>query len=117
MLATVIWVGIGFATLLLVLQMLRQMAWRRACRAGAAKIHADLLATFKGMHQYQPAGRTQFVHLDWTSYDEAAAVLKARGFKLLGGIEDVTVSRVNPDARTLIEIHATADGSIAIAAE
>jgi hypothetical protein len=115
MLEILVWIVAGVTVLFVGSRVITHVLLRKACRAGAQKIHASLLASFQCEHEYRAATRDEFPGMDWSGYDDLRDVLDARGMTLLGGIEDVTESRANPEMRTLIEMHVGFQGTVSVA--
>lgn len=98
--------------IVVVLHLLKSGLRRSACRAGAESIYRDLSVLFQGEHTHRHAKRADFPDFDdWSRYDLVRQQLESRGFRSLGGFEDVTVSDLHPENRTLIESYVDADGT------
>ena len=91
---------------------LQQLKWAAACRAGAAKLHAELSATYAGEHRFRIAEPADFPDVDPAGYRDVASRLSSAGFVRLGAIEDETVTEIHPEHRTYAESHVAEDGSI-----
>lgn len=114
MLVTLISIAIGLFVLVVFVNVYRRSLWRRACRAGAATIYSDLIATFQGAHEYRVARRDEITGLDWSGYDRVRLEMEERGFALLGGMEDMTMSRVKPELRNFVEVYAGMNGTVTV---
>lgn len=103
-------VVLALIAIVIALHLVQRILRRTACRAGAEKIYRDLNAMFAGEHQHRPGQREAFPDLDWPGYDAVRHALESLGFRALGAFEDVTVSEVHPENRTLIESYVSSDG-------
>jgi hypothetical protein len=107
----VAWIACAAVGLAVLLRIARRIFWKAACRAGAAKIHRELTALFRGEHEHVCSSRASFPGVDWSGYDAVRDALTERGFRYVGAYENLTVSRVYPQNRALVEAYAEADGS------
>lgn len=114
MIPAVISFAIAVLIVFVFLHRFRKFLWRRACRAGAASIYSDLVATFGGPHEYRSARREEIAGIDWSGYDQVRSEMEKRGFELLGGIEDLTMSRVKPETPNFIEVYAGMEGNVTV---
>lgn len=78
----------------------------------ARKIKDNLESTYVPTHEYVPASPGDFPGLDLAFYDRATADLEAAGFRRLGDMENLTLSRANPSMRTFIRILVSRDGTV-----
>jgi hypothetical protein len=83
------------------------LAGRRGAPAyGAARLRAELDALYGGAHELRVARASEFPHADLAFYDGSQRTLEALGFRALGDVEDVTMSRVYPELRTFVRVMA-----------
>lgn len=68
------------------------------------RLRDELDALFSGEHEYRDVTPADFPFADVAYYDRVQAELEAAGFKKLRDIEDLTLSRVYPDARTFVRV-------------
>lgn len=68
------------------------------------RLRDELDALFSGEHEYRDVKPAEFPFADVAYYDRTQATLEAQGFRKLRDIEDLTLSRVYPDARTFIRV-------------
>jgi hypothetical protein len=100
---------------LLVLVLLAMVAmnakFRRDCRAGAEKIHREMVGVFSREHDHRMLAPADQPAIPREGYERIASELAARGFRVLGAFEDITVSTVYPANRTYMESHVSEDGA------
>lgn len=92
-------------------QVIKRKVVQAICRLGAYKIHGELEKVFAGEHAFRAASREEFTDLDFAGYDAVRDVLEGRGLRYLGAVEDLTVTEVHPEMRTLIELYGDAMGT------
>jgi hypothetical protein len=63
-------------------------------------------------YEYRMVQPLEFPELDSEFYDRARSWFQAQGFRFLGDRENVTLSRIMPQARTFIRTMVSADGTI-----
>jgi hypothetical protein len=63
-------------------------------------------------YEYRMVQPSEFPELDSEFYDRARSWFEAQGFRFLGDRENVTLSRIMPQARTFIRTMVSADGTI-----
>lgn len=81
----------------------------------ARKIHGELEQLYAGPHEFREVRPNEFPHISTAHYDECERWLSAHGFKKLGDIEDLTLTKVYPYARTFLRVFVSNDGAIAAA--
>ena len=86
----------------------QQWKWRSACKAAAAKILRELTTMYRAEHEYRVVSPADFPAVDPTGYARVRESLEASGFRHLGAVENLTVSRVYPAQRTFMECYANA---------
>jgi hypothetical protein len=86
-----------------------------AADGAAKKIHKQLEELYAGLHQFQEVTPREFPHIDTAHYDQCERWLAGQGFRKLGDIEDLTLSKVYPELRTFLRVFVSHDGSIAAA--
>jgi hypothetical protein len=77
---------------------------RGAALRGGARLRQELDALFAGEHEYQRVEASAFPLADVGFYDRVQRELEALGFHKLADVEDLTLSRVYPDARIFIRL-------------
>lgn len=73
---------------------------KRQVTRSAGKLREELDAVFGGEHEYTRIDAAEFQFLDLEFYDAARALLVSLGFRHVADIEDLTLSRANPNMRT-----------------
>jgi hypothetical protein len=73
---------------------------KRQVSKSAGKLREELEAVFGGEHEYARVDPAELPFLDLEFYDAAAEALEELGFKRVADIEDLTLSRANPNMRT-----------------
>jgi len=81
----------------------------------AKKIHGELEQLYAGPHEFRQVRPDEFPHISTAHYDECEGWLTAHGFKKLGDLEDLTLTKVYPYARTYLRVFISNDGSVAAA--
>ncbi len=83
---------------------------------GAAKsIHKNLETLYAGLHEFREVTPRDFPHIDPAFYDECERWLAGHGFRKLGDVEDVTLTKVYPNLRTFLRTFVSRDGSVVAA--
>jgi hypothetical protein len=104
--------GLAVLFALMLLAMVAMNAkFRRDCRAGAEKIHREMVGVFSREHEHRILAPSDQPGIPREGYERIGALLAARGFRALGAFEDVTVSAVYPGNRTYMESHVAEDGA------
>ncbi len=87
-----------------------------AIAEAAARILADLQATFGNPAQLERTNADAFRHLDLHRYENCALAMDKRGFEWLGDFENVAVNRSKTTllAPTMLRVWASADGHMAV---
>ncbi len=104
----IFWVLSGSLFLFLLLKVLAPLGHRDAAR----KIKDNLEATYAPAHEYRVVKAEEFPWVDLRFYDRAASELEGLGFRRLGDVENLTLTRANPSLRTFIRILASPDGAV-----
>jgi hypothetical protein len=68
------------------------------------RLRDELDALFGGEHEYRHVVPGDFPFADVAYYDRVQAELEHHGFRKLDDLEDLTLSRVYPDARTFVRV-------------
>jgi hypothetical protein len=76
----------------------------RAAALGGRRVRAELAAAYGGEHEYADVAIAELPDLDHEFYREASRAFEALGFRKLADLEDVTLSRIYPDSRTVLRI-------------
>ncbi|MCA9677164.1 MAG: hypothetical protein H6709_03905 [Kofleriaceae bacterium] len=71
---------------------------------GGTRLRHEIDALFSGEHDYEPTSPERFPHADLGFYDRVERELGAMGFRKVGDVEDLTLSRVYPDRRTFVRL-------------
>lgn len=110
-------IAVGVLLILIAIHLVKGKLVRTLCRMGAAKIYRQIRSVYEGEHKFEAASRADFQEqeLDWSAYDEIATVALDKGGVQIGGFENLTVSEVHPENRTLLETYSIAQGKAAIA--
>jgi hypothetical protein len=82
-------------------------------RKYAEKIYVQMKDAYAGKHEYKIVEAKHFPHLYLKYYTRTAEDLKAKGFAILGDIEDTTLSQLLPQFRTFVRYLVNKDGTIA----
>ncbi len=99
-----------FALILgLLVVVLAFFAEKMSLENSAKKILREQEAIYKGAHEYVAADWRTFSGLDMKFYDQATEALQAKGFTLLGDVENVTLTKTFPWGRTMIRALASPD--------
>ncbi len=77
---------------------------RGGARRGGARLRDELDALFSGEHEYERVEPSAFPFADLAFYDRVERQLAAHGFRCLGNVEDVTLTRVYPETRTFVRL-------------
>ncbi len=80
------------------------------------RLRDELDALFSGEHEYREVVPADFPFADVTFYDRVQRELEAIGFRKLQDVEDLTLSRVYPDARTFVRVLVDDGGLIRVGA-
>lgn len=88
------------------------LSGKTQARKFAQKILDQMKKAYVGKHEYQAVNADDFSNLNLKYYNRTAKKLKSKGFTVLGDIEDLTLSRVQPQFRTFIRCLANKDGTI-----
>lgn len=108
------WVGLGILILYVVLRLSLKKTF--PSQSGMAKkIYNQMEQLYSGRHEYRLARPEDFPHIQRAHYDICEAWLKERGFRTLGNIEDLVLTKVYPNTRTYLRAFVSADGTIAAA--
>ena len=96
---------------------LRQVLGKSNPGAGgmAKKIYNQMEQLYAGRHEYRVARPEDFPHIQRAHYDDCEVWLKERGYRTLGNIEDLVLTKVYPNTRTYLRAFMSADGAIAAA--
>lgn len=97
---------------LLALAALADRLGRRSARRGAARVVADAEALFAGRHEYASVDPARYPWLDLGYYDRTRARLEGEGFRQLGDVEDLTLTRQNPGMHTFVRVMSGDSGRI-----
>ncbi len=77
--------------------------WMRAAvRRGARQTVEMNRALYSGSHEFAAVSAADFGRLDLAFYDRMRSLLEAEGFRYLGDVEDLTITRQSPSLRTFI---------------
>lgn len=79
-------------------------ARHRAAITGGARVRAELDAAYTGDHEYAPAELESFPDADPEFYRHASRAFEAQGFTRVADLEDLTLSRIHPDSRTMLRL-------------
>ncbi len=104
------WITAGFG--LIVLLWLLDARTRRAARRGAREALEMNKALYSGTHEFVGVDPTQFRRVDLRYYDSTRSWLEREGFRMLGDVEDLTVTRQSPLLRTFIRVLSGDDGTV-----
>jgi len=77
---------------------------RNGVARGGSRLREELDALFSGEHEYREAVPTDFPYADLDFYDRVQKELGGLGFRKLGDLEDLTLSRVYPETRTFVRV-------------
>jgi hypothetical protein len=96
----------------LVLLLLFRRPRTRTPRQAAEHILEQQKAVYGGRHEFCEVSPRDFPGLDLTHYDATRDALARKGFRVLGDIEDLTLSRQFPALRTFVRVLAGPDGTV-----
>ena len=71
-----------------------------------------LVMSYSANHEYVEVDPNDFGYLDLKYYERTWEKLREEGFRFLGDIEDLTLSRVHPRLRSFIKCLVSGDGTI-----
>jgi hypothetical protein len=77
---------------------------RGAATRGGARLREEIDALFSGEHEYRDVVPADFPYADVAFYDRVQKELEAIGFRRVGDVEDLTLSRVYPERRTFVRL-------------
>jgi hypothetical protein len=77
---------------------------RGAGERSGRRLRSELDALFSGEHEYREVTPAEFPYADVSYYERVQKELEALGFRKLSDVEDLTLSRVYPDARTFVRL-------------
>jgi hypothetical protein len=77
---------------------------RGAAVRGGSRLRDELDALFSGEHEYRDVSPADFPYADVAFYDRIQRELEGHGFRKVGDVEDLTLSRVYPETRTFVRI-------------
>jgi len=77
---------------------------RRSAGQGGAALRARLDAIYGEPHELAAVDPTSFLEADHEFYDRAKRELEAKGYRMLGDVEDKTLSRIYPQNRTFLRL-------------
>jgi hypothetical protein len=79
-------------------------ARQRAAAIVGARVRAELDAAYAAEHDYTKVEAEAFVDVDLEFYRQAARAFEAQGFRKVADLEDLTLSRLHPESRTLLRM-------------
>jgi hypothetical protein len=80
-----------------------------------AKLDSDLSEVNRAEHEFRILTAGELPPLDRSDYDALHRDLSAQGFRHLGFLEDLTLSRVYPEERTYVAMYVSADHRVTAA--
>lgn len=104
----IFWLIAGSLFIAVLIQLLQPGVNRDAAR----KIKDNLEATYAPQHEYASVEPEQFPWVDRAFYERTASELEGLGFRRLADMENLTLSRANPQLRTFIRIMTSKDGDV-----
>lgn len=85
---------------------------QKAVQEQGQKLRSQLDGMYAGPHEYRAVDLRDFPYLDAHFYELGSEMLEARGFRVLGEVEDLTASEVIPKLRTCQRILVSHDGQL-----
>ncbi len=92
------------------------LLWRRfGPKAAGRKIRNNLQALYDQTHVYEQVEARRFRDLDHKFYDASQRRLEQLGFHKIADIENLSITKLQPNLRTFTRLMTSADGSITAA--
>lgn len=85
---------------------------RRPSGFGGRALRARLDAVYGEPHELVPVDAASFPEVDREFYDRVKRELEGRGYRCLGDVEDVTLTRIYPENRTFMRLFIDPGGMI-----